>query len=78
MCVEPLPVPEQGAKRQGNLSMLAMQSERLDQHAHVTRRPAAGDGERNAGVKQLSGRCLCRRGQHLVLANQCAVHVGQQ
>lgn len=36
----------------------AMQSERLDQHAHATWRPAARDGERNAGVKKLSGRCL--------------------
>ena len=56
----------------------ALQSERLDQHAHATWRPAAGNGERNAGVKQLPGRRLCRRCQHLVLGNQRAVHVGQQ
>ena len=56
----------------------ALQSERLDQHAHAARRPAAGDGERNAGVVQLPDRRLRRLGQHLVLGDQRAVHVRQQ
>ena len=58
--------------------MAALQSERLDQHAHAARRPSAGDGKRDAGVSQRGGRSHCRLGQHLVVGDQCAVHIGQQ
>ena len=56
----------------------ALQRERLDQHAHAARRPAAGDGEHDAGIVQRTRRRLRRLGQHLVLGDQRAVHVRQQ
>jgi hypothetical protein len=54
------------------------QRERLDQHAHASRRPPAGDGERDVGLIQLAYRRLRGVGQHLVLGDQRTVHVGQE
>ena len=49
----------------------------IDQHRHAARRPAAGDGKRDAGGLQcLHGR-ISARGQHLVLGDEGAIHIGK-
>ena len=56
----------------------ALQIEGLDQHAHAAWRPAAGDGEENAGAAQFTDHFLRRLGRHLVLGDQRAIHVREQ
>ncbi len=52
-----------------------LQIERNEQHPHAERRPAAGDGERDATRAQRAHCIGCRGRDLLVLSNECAVDV---
>ena len=51
--------------------------ERLEQHGHAARRPAAGDGESDVGLVELAHRRPRALGDHLVRRDERPVDVGE-
>jgi hypothetical protein len=54
------------------------QGERLDQHRHAARRPAAGDGKGNPNRIQRLHRRLRALRQHLVFGDERAIYIGNE
>src|SRR6185369_1943808 len=53
----------------------SLEMERLEQHGHAARRPAAGDGEADAGGVQGADGLLRSLGQYFLLVDERAVDV---